>query len=390
MLTYVCRTIDESGEIKEIILECENESQLESIVNIQNLQLLSYKKRTRLMSNKKIGFKLKSDELLYFTQTINMLINANLSINDVMNITADTLRNRKLIDLSRQISIQLEKGDNLSDILNKLVPALPPLYLGLIRVGEKTGNLKMILKQLTTYLEREKTFRDKLTSAMIYPAFIMVLTTLFSILFILVILPEFNKMFSSLGGGLGNILEERGKILTIIIIIGLVLLVTIIALLKTRSIQIEEIILKIPFIGNIILENNSFTLVFAMAVLSESSLNIEESLIYAGDVISNRYLKLQIIKIRKEILRGTTLSSAFIDSSFPSRIASFIKVGEKTGDISCILRDLSDYYRVESNKRVDSFMTIIDPIFTMLTGSALFVIILLFILPVLTKMGDLL
>jgi len=81
------------------------------------------------------------------------------------------------------------------------------------------------------------------------------------------------------------------------------------------------------------------------------------------------------------------LSTAFDNSIFPSKLGSFIKVGEKTGDINRIFSSLSDYYLKESDNRIDRFMAMIEPGFTLIMGAALFSLILLFVFPLLTSMG---
>ncbi|QEN05065.1 type II secretion system F family protein [Thiospirochaeta perfilievii] len=389
MIEYICRVVDDSGSIKEVIIKASSSEVLETTLQNKNLHLLSFKKSNGLSSTQ-LGYKLKPKELLIFTQTINMLISANLSINDVVEIAGKTLTDKKLIELCKDVTIRLNRGENFSETLKSLIPNLPILYQGLITVGERTGNLKLIIKQLNTYLEREKLFRDKLQSAMIYPIFILILTSIFSILFITVLLPQFNQMFSTLGDGLGSSLEERGQIVKSVIIGFLLLISSLLLLFRIEDLRMDRILLKLPLIGKIILENSSFTLVFSLSVLSQSYLNIEESLLYTQGVISNLYLKKEVSIIRDKIVGGESLSSAFKSSPFPVRISSFIKVGEKTGNLNSVLDDLSNYFFKESNKRVDGFMVIIDPLFTLLIGGVLFTLILLFILPLLTKMGGLL
>jgi len=387
--------VENNGSVSEIILEANNEDELQEIIFQKKYTLLSYKKS---VGNN--GIKLKKDKILLFTQTLQLLLSSNLSLKDSLEISIKTFKDKILIQFTESILRGLNRGDSLSIILRESRAGFTPLYLGLIQVGETTGTLNIVLGQLYNYLERGKKFSDKLIGALIYPAFILVMTVLFSIVFIVVILPKFNEMFATLGGGLGDILEKRGQVMTlIVIIISLIILLITIIVLYINSIKkknyshaakFEKMYLNLPFIGNIIRDNETFNMIFAMSVLTGSSLTIEKSLEYAKEVIINSYIKMEVEQIIRSISSGETLSQSFTNSAFPAKVGSFIRVGEKTGDISMIFKNLSNYYLEESNKKVDMFMSIIDPIFTVFLGAILFTLILLFILPVLTKMGDLL
>lgn len=395
MLIYSCKVIDPSGEIKTINLSSLDINSLKTEIKNRELTLLSYKKTTSYS-----GIKLKKVEILNFTGTLTLLLNSNLSLKDSIEISLSTLQDKNLKLLSNLILTGLKRGDTLSSILTDNTTGFSPLYLGLIQVGEKTGTLKSVLQQLNNYLERDKKFKDKLSGALIYPIFIMSMTTIFSILFIIVILPKFNLMFKSLGGGMGDILIQRGTILTYLIIGFLLFVLTIMGFLfyiknlskkeYIKAAKYEKYFLKIPFIGKLIIENETFNLIFALSVLTKSSLSIESSIDYGKGVLVNSFLKLEVENIKKSIISGESLSASFGTSIFPGKISSFVKVGERTGDISTIFTQLSSYYLKESDKKIERLMVIIDPLFTLLVGSVLLSLIILFILPVLTKMGDLL
>lgn len=394
-MTYNCKVIQSNGKILETPIEADNIDDLEFISKKRKLTLLSYKKVGSLKANL-----LSKNLILQFTQTIELLINSNLSIINTLEIAQKSFKDSTLKLFTKSVIDRLKKGDSFSKILKENNPGFTPLYLGLIQVGEKTGTLNIVLNQLYNYLDRGKKFRDKLIGALIYPIFIMFMTMTFSILFILVILPKFNEMFATLGGGLGSTLDKRGSIFTLIIILVISLLLIILSItlytkkLKkkdfTKTVTIEKFYLKLPIFGKIIIDNETFNLVFALSVLTKSSLNIEQSLDYSKDVITNSFLKQEVEKILTRVISGKKLSVSFSETQFPSKIASFIQVGEKTGNITEIFENLSNFYLKESEKKVERFMTIIDPLFTLILGGILFTLILLFILPVLTQMGDLL
>ncbi|QEN04212.1 type II secretion system F family protein [Thiospirochaeta perfilievii] len=384
MLKYRCKAVNSSGTVVEVTLDARDKDELYTLLRDRDLSLLS---AIKVNSSR---LKLNKNQIITFTQTISLLLNSNLSIQDAIKIGQTSFTDKKVVTLSNLITENLDRGESLSGTLKTLNPGFSDLYIGLIEVGETTGNLKKVINQLHFFLDREKKFNDKLIGAIIYPIIVLSMTLIFSVVFVIFILPGFNEMFQSLGGGLADTLVNRGRTLTTIVTITTLLLAIVVLIHLKRDQKIEEIYLKIPFIGKIVLENETFNLIFALSVLTESSLTIENSLDYGKNVLKNSYLKSQIDSIKNSIICGSSLSLAFRETLFPSKVSSFIQVGEKTGNITSIFNELSSYYLKESEKRIERFMTVIDPIFTLLLGSGLLLLISTFILPVLTKMGDLL
>lgn len=386
-MNYRCKVVDKNGKVLDLNIEAKSINNLNRAILAKNYSLLSFKKK-RLLKVQKLS-KLK---ILLFTQTLQLLINSNLTILHALEISLETFKDEILKQFTENIIHKLKGGDSFSNILNSSGVGFSPLYLGLIRVGEKTGNLSIVLSQLYNYLERGKKFRDKIIGALIYPLFILLITFVFSIVFVIIILPNFNQMFSTLGGGLEEVLQQRGEALTLLLVIlgSLSLIIIFIIINSSKMMRIEKLLLSIPIIGKIIIENETFNLVFALSVLTRSSLSIEDSLEYAKDVLNNTYLVTEVENILKNVRSGRTLSISFSETLFPIKVSSFVQVGEKTGNITEIFEDLSSYYLKDSERKLDRFMSIIDPIFTLLLGAALFSLIILFILPVLTEMGNLL
>lgn len=394
MLNYSCRVIDSLGEIREIDLTAPNSSNLKDIISKQGMTLLSFKK-----SGKFRGIKLNKNDVINFTQTLSLLLNSNLTLKDALNVSLTTFKKSNIKTLIDIIIKGIKKGETFSSILKNSALGFPPMYIGLIQVGEKTGTLNSVLSHLNSYLNRNKKIQSKLQLALIYPGFIISIGMIFSLLFVTVILPKFYEMFSSLGADISVILRERGEIFTKIVFIMFILIfISSLFFLwikkigkkdPKKSAPFDRFLIKLPKIGDLILENQSLNLIFALNVLTDSSLTIEESLTYSRDVLTNTYLILEVERIKNQIISGESLSLAFSKGAFPNKISAYIKVGEKTGDINQIFDKLSDYYLVETNKKIDLFMAIIEPMFILIVGVSLITLLNLFIVPILTNLGGL-
>lgn len=394
MLNFSCRVINTTGEVVEINRNSKNQNELKIQLQNEGYSLLSIKQLSSASNSK-----LSKNEILQFTQTLSLLLNSNLSLNDSLNTAKISFKKGRLNSLLNTLIDGLKKGESFSDLISNPIWGLPKLYTGLIKVGEKTGNLIGIINQLNFYLDREKKLRDKLSGAMIYPIMIISISFAFSLFFTFGILPQFKTMFESFGGDVSNKLNKRAEVFTYLVIGSsvLILLFFLVNLyvqnLKKRdpvkAAGYEKIIFRIPILGKTYMNNQCLNFLFALNVLTESKLNIEEALLYAREVVNNSYLLVQVNSIREKIISGEKLSKSFNESAFPERISSFLEVGEKTGDINEVLNNLSDYYLKENNKEIDLFMALIDPLFTVLIGVGLLTMIILFILPLISEMGAL-
>lgn len=235
------------------------------------------------------------------------------------------------------LSLEVWRPESHFHLFYKNVSNMPTLYLGLIKVGEHSRNLSTVLEEISKYLEREKKYKVKVLSAMIYPIFISVVALLFS---------------------LGVVIKKNGKF-----------------------------VLKLPLFGKIIEQNETFKLLLSMFVLTDNSMDIVTALTESKSVLSNMHLISEMNTIIEGTTHGISLSESFGRSSFPSRVSSFIRIGEISGHISSIFGDLSNYYNELNDRRVEQLMALVDPLFTIIIGVVLILMIVNFILPVLTHMG---
>lgn len=377
MLTFRCRILTETGEISHTTITGENRDEIENSILSGGAQILSMTRVSNL--------KLDRNELLLFTQTLKTLLDSHLSLRDVLVLSRKSFKKEKLKHLTDTLLRALEAGETLSSILQRNLKSINTLYIGLIKVGEQSGNLNSVLSELTKYLEREKKYRDNINSAMVYPIFIIVVTLLFSLLFVNKILPEFSIMFSSLGGSVKDF-SKRADILAAVIYILVTLLLSVILIIKQNG----RLLLALPVIGGLILKNETFKLLFALSILSKNSLDLISSLKESRSVLKNRALQYELDEIIESTVKGERLSVSFNKSSFPHRVATFISIGEESGNISTIFHDLSNYYSEINHRTLEKLMSMIDPIFTLIIGVGLTLIIVTFVLPLMTQMGTLL
>jgi len=297
--------------------------------------------------------------------------------------------------------MRIEKGSSLYQALEDSEMVFPPIYRGLIKIGEKIGSLENIFERLTVYLRERKQYREKMVNALTYPMVILGIAVVGIGLLGLFIAPKIEEIYLQFGVGMPEQMSFRlGLLRSTLIVVALAVLALVLSGLLFRSLRKgseslmerwDRFTLAFPVLGKIRMFRENLNFLFAMEILTESGYPVEDALSEAYFAVENRALRRNIRSIGAKIRRGNLLSQAFLqDSLFPERIGQWLVIGERSGRVETVFRQLRRYYQEEIDKWSARVMTVIEPVFMILVGIIIVVFLLIFVLPVFTIYRDLL
>jgi len=400
MPVFYCKVVDESGKTAEFVRETVSEEILIRELSTENFYPLLIEETKAY--DRKAGRKKKYSKnlILEFTDTLSLLVSSGLGFKDALEIAQTIFTKGKMNSLTVSLLDKIKKGTSFYEALEEYGNNFPPIYRGMVKVGEKVGSLEHSFKGLSLYLTEEKKLKEKLTGSMIYPA--MVLSVAFAGLIILVlfILPRIRGIFSQLGSQIPQRIESLTHMMTFLIVAGIACVVLLgilcIGFFVIRRIggkfaeRLDRILLKIPILGPIKTLRESLNFLFAMETLTGGGFSVEDSLLEAGNVVDNRALRSAILEAREKILKGDALSSAFMENTiFPDRLCRWIQIGEKSGGIEKAFAQLRMYYQSELERRSSRFMNLIEPVLILSVGVVIFLFIIFFVIPIFTIYGSL-
>jgi type II secretory pathway component PulF len=338
--------------------------------------------------------------IIEFTDTLAHLLSSGLIFKEALEVAQTIFQKGKINHLTATLLDKIKKGTSFHDALEDFSPTFPPIYRGMVKVGEKVGSLEQAFKGLSLYLTEEKKLREKLIGSMMYPA--MILSVAFVGIFILVlfILPRIKGIFTQLGSQLPQRIESITHVLNVLMIAGVscavllcVLFAVVYLIRKTRGSmaeRLDRVILRVPILGHIRSLRESLNFLFAMETLTGAGFAVEDALLEAGNVVENRALQGGILKVREKILRGEALSAAFMENPiFPERLSRWINIGEKSGNIEKAFAQLRSYYQSEVERWSTRFMNLIEPVLILSVGAVIFLFIIFFVMPIFTIYGSL-
>jgi type IV pilus assembly protein PilC len=241
-MRYKCRISDRMGKISEVYKNAVSQQALIKEINDDSLFLISYHV---VKSGKKRRFSKRT--ILDFTETMALMLKSGLSIGDALKVSEG--------ELVETLSNSLMKGISFPEAIEELDSDFPPIYRGLVKIGDKTGSMDDIFQKLTKYLRDEKVMREKIQGALMYPVLVLIVLFLGLTAVFFFIFPRIRKTFVT---ETLDIVFERFQLMITVILIPLVLIVIFIIFLflaskssgKTKFMA-DRIMLAIPLLGSI-------------------------------------------------------------------------------------------------------------------------------------------
>ena len=336
--------------------------------------------------------RIKPAEVEFFTYQMATLINAYVPLSRALGVTLEQITNIELKRVIEQVKYDVEHGSPLNDALAQHPRVFSELYVNMVKAGEAGGVLGVVLERLAEFAERQRLLKAEVTSALLYPAILLVLSIGAVAVLMTFVIPKFTGMFAELDVALPGptrfligITNFLSLYWWIILIAGIGGFVTLRQYLRTESGQLtfDRVKLKLPIIGIIF---SNFALVRftrTMATLLENGVILLPALRVVKDTIGNSVYGTAIANAEQEIERGSTLARELERSAvFPPLLTHMVAIGEESGDPEQMLAKLSVYYDLEIKKNLERLTSSIGPLVILFMGLLIGFIAVAMILPI--------
>lgn len=329
--------------------------------------------------------------LTLFCQEFRVLMNAGLSINDVLETLIEKESNSNNKNALLQLLGQINEGQTLSAAMARNTAAFPSLLVATIRAAETTGNLPEALARYSHYLENIDLLKKRLISASVYPAIVLGFGILVLLFLLAFVIPKFTTIYEtqvksvSLSTqfllSLGNFSETYG----IYLLAGFILLILGIAygIVKPEYREkLTELLWKTPYLGTRfrIYLLSRFYRTFSMLIKSGipvvTGLEMVQNLLGSG-------LQKNLNMAKNLVKEGKPISEALAKSELTTPVAArLLKVGEKTGSLSLMMEQAAEFHEEEMARWIDHFTKIFEPTLMAIIGILIGGIVLMMYLPI--------
>jgi len=372
-------------------------SKLESdgyiVIGLQNQN----KKANARAGKFRFGGKLPIHEVLVFNQELLALLKAGLAVLRVWDLLIERTSHVEFRAALRAIREDIRGGSATSDAMAKYPLYFNELYVATIRAGEQSGNLPEVLQRYISYLKLMMELKQKVAKALAYPAFLVIVGVGVIGFLVGYVMPTFVSVYGESSQALPVATQTLLDLISGInryFIPGLVLFVgAIIGLRAYRAtnagrLTTDRLLLSAPGLGLILTYHHTIQLMRTLGTVLAGGIPAVEAVQIAGGAVSNRYMAKGLAEAVERIREGTTLASA-IDAQhvLPKLATEMIAVGEETGSLETMLRDIAEFYEGSLDLKLTRMTTWIEPVLLLAMGVIVGTIVIIMYLPVFQMAG---
>jgi len=339
--------------------------------------------------------RLSQKDIALLTGELATLLESGLPLDKsllvLMDLTEDNERLNKLI---ASVLDKVKGGATLADALEQQTGIFSKFYLNMIRAGEAGGSLGDVLSRLSEYLERSQELKDTVSTALIYPAILLVMSLASLFVMLTFVVPQFTEMFESAGKALPVSTQ---------IVVGLAnwlqsywwaLLAGIIFISSYMKFQLADPVkkkvwdgrfLKLPLAGTIITNKETANISRTLGTLLGNGVSILAALVIVRETVDNLVLAAAIQDAEEQLKQGKHLSDALLEKRLlPKMAVQMIKMGEETGRLEEMLLRIATIYDKQLRVAIQRLLAFLEPALIITLGLMIAGIIVSILLAILS------
>ncbi|MFH1393072.1 MAG: type II secretion system F family protein [Patescibacteria group bacterium] len=397
---YTARTKD--GKLESDIVEAPSVEGAISILQNQQLiitdikpydesEFLTFEKLT----NKILALfnRVKNEEIVLFAKQLAVLIQAKVPLVQSLRVMEKQVGNPKFSQIITEVADDVDAGMIFSRALAKHPKVFSNFFIQMIRSGEISGRLEEALVYLADYINRQYLLNSKVKGAMIYPAFIVAAFIAVSIVMLIWVVPNLTAILTESGQqlpfvtrlliGSSDFMKNWGWLLFIVLFIAIYFVITSIKKSSEWRYAYDSLKLRLPIFGELLKKIYLARFSETLSTLSSAGIAISQSLEITADVVGNTVYRRIILEADEAVRKGSNISTVF--ARYPEvlpMVTQMISIGEQTGKLDTILKQVSTFFTEEVNRSFDNLVSLIEPILIVFLGLGVGILVAAILLPI--------
>ncbi len=333
-----------------------------------------------------------SEDISLFSRQLALVSDSDVSLQEGLAIIGGKSDNRQIKKISGEIIENLNKGTSFYDSIKKYVTQLGPFFIEMSGIGERSGNMPIMLERVADSLDKESETKQKLRSAITYPVILSVLMLSVIVLLLVYVLPMFDEILASLGGempGLTKGIMNFGffisdNILWILLAAAVIVLIfVLIKITEKGRVWADYMKLRIPVIRKIESSNVASRFSRNLSMLLKSGLNFTLSVEMLKAITNNKYIANKLDRVVDLLGKGIKPDVAIEELKlFPPLLIKLFSVANETGHMDSMLDKAADIMEKNSNEQMERLTTVLEPLLIIILSLLVGFILISVILPV--------
>ena len=395
MARFIYRAMDEKGFYTNGEHECTSKKELEQFLNAKGLFLVSCSQPTKFKLHTE---KIKLRDIIIFSRQFSVLSNAGISQDECIRTIAAHSEKDSMRNILNEIAEEMQHGKPLSECMEKHEKVFKYFFISMMKVGEFSGEIDRVLKDVADYYEDEGKLQSKIRGAITYPIILGVMIVAIVIFLMNGIVPQFQDMFSSMGADLpfitqmlidvSDFVRQNGLILALLLVLFIVGIRFYVKTKKGRY-QVDRLIISLPVISKVYTKVVTARFARSMSILLNSGISLMQSFDIIDSLISNGVVLERFKECKESVSLGYAYSSSLEKMNFfPSILLNMVAAGEKAGSLGEVFEKTSSFFDDEADREIDTMIKMIEPVMLVIAGAVIVLVFLSIMLPMFDTIGN--
>jgi type IV pilus assembly protein PilC len=354
--------------------------------------------RIRKQREGRKGGRVNAGDIAVFSRQLATMLAAGIPLVQAFEIVGNGNEKPAMQKLILDIKADVEGGTSLHEALGKQPLYFDDLYVNLVEAGEQAGALESLLDKIATYKEKTEALKKKVKKALFYPAAVMVVALVVTVVLLIFVIPEFESLYKGFGAdlpaftqmviNLSRLVQHDGIFMAIVL--GGLVWAFIYFKKRSRAMRefLDRAILKVPVIGPILNKSCIARYARTLSTMFAAGVPLVEALDSVAGACGNIIYEKGVQKMRDEVSTGQRLQRAMEQTGlFPNMVNQMIAVGEESGSLDEMSGKVATFYEQEVDNAVDAMSSLLEPLIMVVLGVLVGGLVIAMYLPIF-KLGS--
>jgi type IV pilus assembly protein PilC len=340
---------------------------------------------------------IKTADIAIFSRQLATMLSAGIPLVQSFEIVGNGHENEAMQKLILAIKADVEGGSALAEAMARHPLYFDDLFINLVEAGEQAGALETLLDKIATYKEKTEAIKKKIKKALTYPAAVLVVAFVVTIILLIFVIPAFEDLFQGFGADLpaftrmvidlSLFVREQGWILALLA--GGAVAAFLYFKKRSRAMRqfLDRVALQMPIIGGILKKAAIARYARTLSTMFSAGVPLVEALESVAGATGNIVYELGVLQMKDEVSTGQRLQQAMENTDlFPNMVIQMIAVGEESGSLDEMSAKVADFYEEDVDNAVDNLSSLLEPMIMAILGVLVGGLVVAMYLPIF-KMG---
>ena len=345
----------------------------------------------------KRGGTITTADISIFSRQLATMLSAGIPLVQAFEIVGQGHENPAMQKLILAVKTDVEGGSALAEALSKHPLYFDDLFVNLVSAGEQAGALETLLDKIATYKEKTEAIKKKIKKAITYPAAVLVVALVVTVILLVFVIPAFEDLFKGFGADLpaftrmvidlSVFVRQQGWILAIMAVSAVFTFLYFKKRSRPMRHFLDRVALKMPIIGPILVKAAIARYARTLSTMFSAGVPLVEALESVAGATGNIVYEIGVLRMKDEVATGQRLQQAMENTDlFPNMVIQMIAVGEESGSLDEMSSKVADFYEEDVDNAVDNLSSLLEPLIMAILGVLVGGLVVAMYLPIF-KMG---